>query len=30
VADRVVTMSDGRLATDARHATRRPLSEIRW
>jgi putative ABC transport system ATP-binding protein len=30
VADRVVTMSDGRIATDRRNASRRPLSEIRW
>ena len=30
VADRVVTMSDGRVATDRRNARRRPLSEIRW
>ncbi|HSG01679.1 MAG TPA: ABC transporter ATP-binding protein [Vicinamibacterales bacterium] len=30
LADRVVTMSDGRMATDRRNATRRPLSEIRW
>jgi putative ABC transport system ATP-binding protein len=30
LADRVVTMSDGRLASDVRHAARRPLDEIRW
>jgi putative ABC transport system ATP-binding protein len=30
VADRVVTMSDGRIATDRRNESRRPLSEIRW
>jgi putative ABC transport system ATP-binding protein len=30
LADRVVTMSDGRIATDTRNAARRPLSEIRW
>ncbi len=30
VADRVVTMSDGRIATDRRNAARRPLAEIRW
>jgi putative ABC transport system ATP-binding protein len=30
VADRVVTMSDGRVATDRRNAARRALSEIRW
>ncbi len=30
VADRVVTMSDGRIATDRRNTSRRPLSEIRW
>ena len=30
VADRVVTMSDGRVATDRRNAARRPLAEIRW
>jgi len=30
LADRVLTMSDGRIATDHRNATRRPVSEIRW
>jgi len=30
LADRVVTMSDGRLVGDERHETRQPISEIRW
>jgi putative ABC transport system ATP-binding protein len=30
LADRVLTMSDGRIATDRQNAARRPLSEIRW
>jgi putative ABC transport system ATP-binding protein len=30
IADRVVTMSDGRIAGDRRNAARRPLAEIRW
>jgi putative ABC transport system ATP-binding protein len=30
VADRVVTMSDGHIATDRRHATRQPVSAVRW
>jgi len=30
VAHRVVTMSDGRIATDQKNVTRRPLSEIQW
>jgi putative ABC transport system ATP-binding protein len=30
LADRVVTMSDGRIATDRQNATRRDISEIRW
>jgi putative ABC transport system ATP-binding protein len=30
LADRVLTMSDGRIATDRQNAARRPMSEIRW
>ncbi len=30
LADRVVTMSDGRIGADRRNASRRPLTEIRW
>jgi len=30
VADRVVTMSDGRVATDRRNASRKAVSELRW
>jgi putative ABC transport system ATP-binding protein len=30
LADRVLTMSDGRIATDRQNAARRPMSESRW
>jgi putative ABC transport system ATP-binding protein len=30
LADRVLTMSDGRIASDHRNATRKAVSEIRW
>jgi putative ABC transport system ATP-binding protein len=30
LADRVVTLADGRIINEERHATRQPVSEIRW